>query len=65
MSSSGEIKTIIGFLPWPEIAEIRAHTCCEDHYPLQLNAHALANAYQIAGPGFFHQQDTFQLEPVH
>jgi hypothetical protein len=65
LNSSGEIRTVIGGLTWPEVTEIRARACCAQHYLLQLNACALARAYESAGPGFFHQQETFQLEPVH
>jgi hypothetical protein len=62
---TGERKTIIGGLTWSEVAEIRTRACCAQHYPLQLNARALARAYQIAPPGFVHRQETFQLQTVN
>jgi hypothetical protein len=65
VSPSGEVKTVIGGLTWWEIADIHAHACCAEHYPLQLNAAALRRAYESAGPGFFHRQETFELQTVH
>jgi hypothetical protein len=63
--TTGETKHIIGGLIPMEVDWIRAHACCEEHYPLQLNAHALARAYENAPPGFFHRQETFTLVTVH
>jgi hypothetical protein len=61
---TGENKTVLGGLTWGEVEVLRRSTR-EQHYPMVLNARALAHAYRLAGAGFVHRLQPFRLEAVH